>query len=45
VAFITGAARGIGADVARRLHRKSAKLVLTDIDAAPLPSTPPRENL
>ncbi len=36
VVFITGGARGIGADVARRLHRKNAKLVLTDIDAAPL---------
>lgn len=36
VVFITGGARGIGADVARRLHRRNAKLVLTDIDAAPL---------
>ena len=27
---------GVGADVARRLRRKNAKLVLTDIDAAPL---------
>lgn len=36
VVFITGGARGIGADVARRLHRKGARLVLTDIDAAPL---------
>ncbi len=36
VVFITGAARGVGADVARRLRRKGAKLVLTDIDAEPL---------
>ncbi len=36
VVFITGGARGIGADVARRLRRKNAKLVLTDIDAEPL---------
>ncbi len=34
--FITGAARGVGAEVARRLHRKGARLVLTDLDAAPL---------
>ncbi|MGV0790991.1 SDR family oxidoreductase [Mycolicibacterium sp. XJ1819] len=32
VALITGAANGIGAEVARRLHDKGAKLVLTDID-------------
>jgi NAD(P)-dependent dehydrogenase (short-subunit alcohol dehydrogenase family) len=36
VVFITGGARGIGAEVARRLHRTGAKLVLTDLDAAPL---------
>jgi NAD(P)-dependent dehydrogenase (short-subunit alcohol dehydrogenase family) len=36
VVFITGGARGVGADVARRLRRKNAKLVLTDIDAEPL---------
>ncbi|QEN13909.1 SDR family oxidoreductase [Mycolicibacterium sp. ELW1] len=36
VVFITGAARGVGADVARRLRRKNAVLVLTDIDAEPL---------
>jgi NAD(P)-dependent dehydrogenase (short-subunit alcohol dehydrogenase family) len=36
VAFITGGARGIGAEVARRLHGKGAKLVLTDLDEAPL---------
>lgn len=31
VVFITGGARGIGAEVARRLHNKGAKLVLTDL--------------
>ncbi|OBJ57428.1 SDR family oxidoreductase [Mycobacterium sp. 1423905.2] len=31
VVFITGGGRGIGAEVARRLHRKGAKLVLTDL--------------
>lgn len=36
VVFITGGARGIGADVARRMRRKGANLVLTDIDAVPL---------
>lgn len=36
VVFITGGARGIGAEVARRLRRRGAKLVLTDLDAAPL---------
>ncbi|MBV8929986.1 MAG: SDR family oxidoreductase [Mycobacteriaceae bacterium] len=36
VVFITGAARGVGAEVARRLHGKGANLVLTDIDEAPL---------
>ncbi|CAA0136482.1 putative NAD-dependent oxidoreductase [Mycolicibacterium vanbaalenii] len=34
--FITGAARGVGAEVARRLHRRGARLVLTDLDEAPL---------
>jgi NAD(P)-dependent dehydrogenase (short-subunit alcohol dehydrogenase family) len=33
VVFITGGAHGIGAEVARRLHAKGAKLVLTDLDA------------
>jgi NAD(P)-dependent dehydrogenase (short-subunit alcohol dehydrogenase family) len=32
VALITGGANGIGAEVARRLHSKGAKLVLTDLD-------------
>jgi NAD(P)-dependent dehydrogenase (short-subunit alcohol dehydrogenase family) len=32
VVLITGGANGIGADVARRLHGKGAKLVLTDLD-------------
>ncbi len=36
VVFITGGARGVGAEVARRLHAKGARLVLTDLDAAPL---------
>ena len=34
VALITGGANGIGAEVARRLHDKGAKLVLTDVDEA-----------
>lgn len=32
VVLITGGARGVGAEVARRLHRKGANLVLTDVD-------------
>jgi NAD(P)-dependent dehydrogenase (short-subunit alcohol dehydrogenase family) len=36
VVFITGGAQGIGAEVARRLHAKGAKLLLTDLDAAAL---------
>ena len=36
VVFITGGAAGVGAEVARRLHRKGAKLVLTDVDAVQL---------
>ncbi|KUH83981.1 SDR family oxidoreductase [Mycobacterium sp. IS-1556] len=32
VALITGGANGIGEEVARRLHHKGAKLVLTDLD-------------
>jgi NAD(P)-dependent dehydrogenase (short-subunit alcohol dehydrogenase family) len=36
VVFITGGARGVGEEVARRLRRKGAKLVLTDLDEAPL---------
>ena len=34
VALITGGANGVGAEVARRLHDKGAKLVLTDLDEA-----------
>src|SRR5581483_3721689 len=36
VIFITGGAHGIGAEVARRLHAKGAKLVLTDLDGEAL---------
>jgi NAD(P)-dependent dehydrogenase (short-subunit alcohol dehydrogenase family) len=36
VVFITGGARGVGAEVARQLHGKGAKLVLTDLDETPL---------
>jgi NAD(P)-dependent dehydrogenase (short-subunit alcohol dehydrogenase family) len=36
VVLITGGARGIGAEVARRLRNKGAKLVLIDLDAAEL---------
>jgi NAD(P)-dependent dehydrogenase (short-subunit alcohol dehydrogenase family) len=36
VVFITGGAAGVGAEVARRLHAKGAKLVLTDLDQAGL---------
>ena len=36
VVFITGGATGIGAEVARRLHEKGAKLVLTDLDGGRL---------
>ncbi|OBA64125.1 short-chain dehydrogenase [Mycobacterium sp. 1100029.7] len=36
VVFITGGARGIGAEVARRLRARGAKLVLTDLDKAAL---------
>lgn len=36
VVFITGGARGIGAEVARRLRNKGARLVLTDLDRAEL---------
>ena len=36
VALITGGARGVGAEVARRLHDKGARLVLTDVDGGAL---------
>jgi NAD(P)-dependent dehydrogenase (short-subunit alcohol dehydrogenase family) len=32
VVLITGAANGVGAEVARRLHDRGAKLILTDLD-------------
>ncbi|WP_139334361.1 SDR family NAD(P)-dependent oxidoreductase, partial [Mycobacterium avium] len=38
VVFITGGARGIGAEVARRLNAKGARLVLTDLNDAELTS-------
>lgn len=34
--FITGGARGVGAEVAQRLHGRGANLVLTDLDRTPL---------
>jgi NAD(P)-dependent dehydrogenase (short-subunit alcohol dehydrogenase family) len=36
VALITGGARGVGAEVARRLHERGANLVLTDVDEGAL---------
>ncbi len=36
VVFITGGGRGIGAEVARQLHAKGAKVVVTDLDEVPL---------
>lgn len=36
VVLITGGANGIGAEVARRLHDRGAKLVLTDLDEGQL---------
>lgn len=36
VALVTGGANGVGAEVARRLHGKGAKLVLTDLDEGKL---------
>lgn len=35
-AFITGGARGVGAEVARRLHARGANVVVTDLDEEPL---------
>jgi NAD(P)-dependent dehydrogenase (short-subunit alcohol dehydrogenase family) len=40
VVFITGGARGIGAEVARQLHAKGAKIVLTDLDETALQDVP-----
>ncbi|MFD4294030.1 SDR family oxidoreductase [Rhodococcus sp. NPDC058532] len=34
--LITGGARGVGAELARRLHRRGARLILADLDEAPL---------
>jgi NAD(P)-dependent dehydrogenase (short-subunit alcohol dehydrogenase family) len=36
VVLITGGARGVGAEVARRLHARGASLVLTDVDEGAL---------
>jgi NAD(P)-dependent dehydrogenase (short-subunit alcohol dehydrogenase family) len=36
VVLITGGGRGVGAEVARRLHANGAKLVLTDVDETAL---------
>jgi NAD(P)-dependent dehydrogenase (short-subunit alcohol dehydrogenase family) len=36
VVLVTGAARGIGAETAKELARRGARLVLTDLDAEPL---------
>ncbi len=36
VVLITGGARGVGAEVARRLHERGAQLVLTDVDEGAL---------
>lgn len=38
VVFITGGAAGVGAEVARRLHAKGARLLLTDVDSGALAS-------
>jgi NAD(P)-dependent dehydrogenase (short-subunit alcohol dehydrogenase family) len=42
VVLITGGGNGIGAEVARRLHQRGAKLVLTDVDANRLEQTATR---
>jgi NAD(P)-dependent dehydrogenase (short-subunit alcohol dehydrogenase family) len=36
VVFITGAARGIGAGTARALAQRGARVILVDLDEAPL---------
>jgi len=36
VVFISGAARGIGAGTARAVAARGARLILVDLDAAPL---------
>ena len=41
VVLITGGANGVGAEVARRLHAKGAKLVLTDLDEGRSPNWRP----
>jgi len=41
IAVVTGAARGIGLGIARRLARDGAGIVVWDIDCAPLESTDP----
>ena len=36
VVLITGGGRGVGAEVARRLHAQGANLLLTDLDEGAL---------
>jgi NAD(P)-dependent dehydrogenase (short-subunit alcohol dehydrogenase family) len=44
VVLITGGANGVGAELARGLHAKGAKLVLTDLDEIPLKDVASRLN-